>query len=128
MPDPRLSIKAPEWFKSANEQVIGEGSRTVLTVPGRRSGALRSTPLTVHEADGQQYLIGGFPADDWIRNVRAAGQGTLRTDNDIEAVRLVEIDPPDAGTVLRECPRTTPCQRSLNSPGVRGYRSRNSSW
>lgn len=108
MPDPRLSIKPPAWVKSANEQVMQDGSRTVLTVQGRRSGALRRTPLTVHQVGGQRYLIGGLPAADWIRNVRITKQGTLTTSDETEVVRLVELDPAEAGPILRECPRTTP--------------------
>jgi deazaflavin-dependent oxidoreductase (nitroreductase family) len=108
MPDPRLSIKPPAWVRSANEQVLDDGSRPVLTVAGRRSGDPRRTPLTVHEVAGQRYLVGGFPAADWIRNVRAAGQGTLTIAGTAEDVRLVEIDPEDAAAVLRECPRITP--------------------
>jgi deazaflavin-dependent oxidoreductase (nitroreductase family) len=108
MSDSRFSITAPDWAKNANEQVLEEGSRPVLTVPGRRSGTPRRTPLTVHEVDGRRYLIGGFPAADWIRNVRAAGRGTLTVDGTTEPIRLTEIAPADAASVLRECPRTTP--------------------
>jgi deazaflavin-dependent oxidoreductase (nitroreductase family) len=108
MPDPRLAIKAPDWTKKANQQVIDDGSRPVLTVPGRRSGKPRQTPLTVHQVAGRRYLVAGFPAANWIRNVRAAGRGTLTIDGTTEPVQLVEINPEDATTVLRELPRTTP--------------------
>lgn len=79
-----------------------------LSILPQRSGGLRRTPLTVHQVGGQRYLIGGFPAADWIRNVRITTQGTLTTSDETEVVRLVELDPAEAGPILRECPRTTP--------------------
>lgn len=60
----------------------------LLTVPGRRSGRLRTTPLGYFE-DGGGYLVvgsgGGMPEDpDWFKNLRAAptaeveiGRGTF---------------------------------------------------
>ncbi|MEJ3651702.1 nitroreductase family deazaflavin-dependent oxidoreductase [Actinomycetes bacterium KLBMP 9759] len=80
----------------------------VLTVPGRRSGTPRRTPLTVHEQDGQRFVLGGFPAADWIKNVRAAGAGTLSVGDTHERVRLVELDPAEALPVLRAWPSITP--------------------
>lgn len=115
MTDPR-AVGPPAWLKEMNEGLL-ERQRTgtlgfdlpVLTVPGRRSGAPRHTPLTVLEHDGGRYVLGGFPAADWIRNVRAAdGIGTLRTGGVDEPVRLVELSPADAVPILREWPALTP--------------------
>jgi deazaflavin-dependent oxidoreductase (nitroreductase family) len=111
MPDPRLSIKPPEWIKGMNEQLMQDGNvpLDVLLVPGRRSGVPRRTPLTVAELAGQRYVLGGFPAADWIKNVRAAGGGTLtRHDGTTEEVRLVEVDEEEALPVLRAWPSVTP--------------------
>jgi hypothetical protein len=36
----------------------------VLTVPGRKSGKPRSTPLSVLDHEGQRYLLEGFPGAD----------------------------------------------------------------
>jgi deazaflavin-dependent oxidoreductase (nitroreductase family) len=54
----------------------------MLTVPGRRSGQLRSTPLLCVPRDGA-YLVAGsyFGGPDepvWVANLEAAGAGTLR--------------------------------------------------
>jgi deazaflavin-dependent oxidoreductase (nitroreductase family) len=110
MTDPRHSIRPPEWIKSMNEGLAKDGvPLDVLTVPGRRSGAPRSTPLTVAELDGQRYVLGGFPAADWIKNVRAAGGGTLTVHGrPAEEVRLVEVDDAEALAVLRAWPEVTP--------------------
>jgi deazaflavin-dependent oxidoreductase (nitroreductase family) len=102
----------PRWLKPMNKvflalQRTGLGMKElpVLTVPGRKSGKPRSTPLSVLEHEGQRYLLEGFPGADWARNVRAAdGHATLSTGKRREQVRLVELDPQDALPVLRLWP------------------------
>lgn len=108
-------IGPPSWIKEMNEGLMAqerEGTLgfplSVLTVPGRRSGQPRSTPLTVLEKGGQRYVVGGFPAADWIRNVRAAGAGTLTVAGVEERVRLVELDVDEARPIMREWPVVTP--------------------
>jgi deazaflavin-dependent oxidoreductase (nitroreductase family) len=81
----------------------------VLVVPGRRSGLPRRTPLTVYERGAERFVLGGFPAADWIRNVRAAGgRAVLETGGVAEPVRLVELSPAEAEPVLREWPQVSP--------------------
>jgi deazaflavin-dependent oxidoreductase (nitroreductase family) len=102
----------PRWLKPMNKVFLalrrtglGMKELPVLTVPGRRTGKPRSTPLSVLEHEGQRYLLEGFPGADWARNVRAAGgRATLSTVQRREEVRLVELDPQDALPVLRLWP------------------------
>ena len=47
-------------------------SPVVLTVPGRKTGKPRSTPITPMHMDGKRYVVNGYPGADWVRNVRAA--------------------------------------------------------
>jgi deazaflavin-dependent oxidoreductase (nitroreductase family) len=102
----------PRWLKPMNKVFLalrrtglGMKELPVLTVPGRRTGKPRSTPLSVLEHEGQRYLLEGFPGADWARNVRAAGgRATLSTGKRREEVRLVELDPQDALPVLRLWP------------------------
>lgn len=108
-------IGPPTWIKEMNEGLMEQERQgtlgfplSVLTVAGRRSGEPRDTPLTVLEQDGQRYVLGGFPAADWIRNVRAAGRGTLTVAGTAEEVRLVELDAAQARPVLRAWPDVTP--------------------
>jgi deazaflavin-dependent oxidoreductase (nitroreductase family) len=106
----------PRWLKPMNKvllavQRLGLGMKAlpVLTVPGRKSGKPRSTPLSVLEHEGQRYLLEGFPGADWARNVRAAnGLATLTTGKRREPVRLVELDPQEALPVLRAWPVRLP--------------------
>src|SRR5437868_13143554 len=76
--------KPPRWLKPANKVMIAlqklgvpTGPPMVLTVPGRKTGQPRSTPMTPFTVDGQLYTVAGYPGADWERNARAAGAGTL---------------------------------------------------
>lgn len=116
MTDPRTAIGPPPWLKDLNADLMGQQEAgtlpyplPVLVVPGRRSGRPRRTPLTVHERGGERFVLGGFPAADWIRNVRAAGgRAVLETDGVAEPVRLVELAAAEAEPVLREWPQVSP--------------------
>jgi len=106
----------PRWLKPMNRvlmavQRLGLGMKElpVLTVPGRRSGQPRRTPLTVLDLDGKQYLLQGYPSADWVANVRAAGHvGSLSVGKHSERVRLVELGPDEALPVLRAWPVRVP--------------------
>ena len=106
----------PRWLKPMNTvflalRRLGLGMKElpVLTVPGRKSGKPRSTPLSVLELDGQRYLLEGFPGAGWARNVRAAdGLAMLSTGKRREQVRLAELDAQDALPVLRLWPVRLP--------------------
>ena len=68
----------------------------LLTVPGRRTGALYTVPVAYFEHDGKHLVVGtgmgGSKATpQWFRNLTAAGAGRIRVgdqDHDVEA-RLV---------------------------------------
>jgi deazaflavin-dependent oxidoreductase (nitroreductase family) len=115
MTQPRTATP-PRWLKPMNRvfmtmQRLGLGMKDlpVLTVPGRKSGKPRRTPLSVLELDGQRYVLEGFPGADWARNVRAAdGIATLTIGKRRERVRLVELDPQEALPVLRAWPVRLP--------------------
>lgn len=76
------------------------GSR-VLSVPGRVSGEIRSTPVNVLTVDGRRYLVAPRGETQWVLNVRAAGECTLRVGRRIETVRVEELDDRDKPAVLR---------------------------
>jgi deazaflavin-dependent oxidoreductase (nitroreductase family) len=117
----------PRWLKPMNKvflalRRVGLGMKDlpVLTVPGRKSGKPRSTPLSVLEHEEHRYLLEGFPGADWARNVRAAdGRATLTTGKRREQVRLVELEARDALPVLRLWPvRLTDGAKIMADAGV----------
>jgi deazaflavin-dependent oxidoreductase (nitroreductase family) len=67
------------------------GPNGLLTVRGRTSGELRSTPLAIIEADGRRWVWSPWGDVHWVRNLRAAGAATVkvhRTEREVEAVEL----------------------------------------
>jgi deazaflavin-dependent oxidoreductase (nitroreductase family) len=78
------------------------GTNTLLTVPGRKSGMPRTTPVTVIELDGRRYLSSPFGEVDWVRNLRAAGAATLTRGRHSEAISAIELTAEEAAPVLRQ--------------------------
>jgi deazaflavin-dependent oxidoreductase (nitroreductase family) len=52
------------------------GSR-VLEVRGRKTGEPRRTPVNLLTLEGNRYLVAPRGQTQWVRNMRAAGEGTL---------------------------------------------------
>jgi deazaflavin-dependent oxidoreductase (nitroreductase family) len=109
--------RPPWWLKPANKVFIqmsrlgmsfGGESPVVLTVPGRKSGRERSTPVTPMTVDGKQYVVAGFPGADWVANVRAAEQATVARGRHTQRVRMVELSTTDARPILRLFPEEVP--------------------
>ena len=110
-------IRPPWWLKPANKIFVvmsrlgmrfGSESPMVLTVRGRKSGRLRSTPVTPMTIDGKRYVVEGFPGADWAKNVRASGEATLERGRHAEHVRVVELSAEEAKPVLRAFPVEVP--------------------
>ena len=76
---------------------IPTGPAMVLTVPGRKTGKPRSTPMTPFEHDGGLYVVAGYPGADWASNARAAGAGTLSRGRKSRRVKIVELDAAQSG-------------------------------
>lgn len=76
------------------------GSRE-LTVIGRRSGRPRSTVVNLLEVDGERYLVAPRGTTDWVRNLRAAGTGSLRVGRRVEQVAAIELADDAKPEVLR---------------------------
>jgi deazaflavin-dependent oxidoreductase (nitroreductase family) len=66
----------------------------VLEVRGRKSGQVRSTVVNPVEVDGVRYLFSPRGETQWVRNIRAAGEGTLRRGKNRSSFRVEEL--PDA--------------------------------
>ncbi|MFZ1163964.1 nitroreductase family deazaflavin-dependent oxidoreductase [Mycobacterium sp.] len=111
MSDPR----PPRYLKPMNKlmmavQKLGvpTGPAMVLTVPGRKSGKPRRTPMTPFQVDGGLYAVAGYPGADWAANARAAGVGTLSKGRRSRPIRIVELSAAQARPILREYPTQVP--------------------
>jgi deazaflavin-dependent oxidoreductase (nitroreductase family) len=76
------------------------GSR-VLEVRGRTSGEPRRTPVNLLELDGERYLVAPRGETQWVRNLRASGEGRLLLGRRGEPFRAVEVDDEHKVRVLR---------------------------
>ena len=92
---------------------LSDDKTVVLTVSGRNTGAPRSTPVDPMTVDGKRYVVGGFPNADWVQNVRAAGEATLRRGRRQERVKMVELPADQAGPLLRIWPTEVPASVGL---------------
>lgn len=84
------------------------GPIVVLTIPGRVSGKMRSTPVALTVIDGERYVIAYRAHSDWAANARAAGWAMLRRGRSSERVALVELAEAARSDVLREIPAQSP--------------------
>jgi deazaflavin-dependent oxidoreductase (nitroreductase family) len=80
---------------------VSVGGMTLLTTRGRRSGQLRSTPVTIVYYNGQRYITTPFGVVNWVRNLRAAGRATLQVGRRTEAIMATEVATQDAALVLK---------------------------
>jgi deazaflavin-dependent oxidoreductase (nitroreductase family) len=92
---------------------LGLAPRTtmLLTVPGRRTGTPRSTPVTVVEEDGERWLVGPSGPVGWVHNARAAGQVELSRGRHTETVRVTELAPEAAAPILKTYVQRVPITR-----------------
>jgi deazaflavin-dependent oxidoreductase (nitroreductase family) len=83
----------------------------LLTVPGRRSGRPRSTPVILVEEDGKRWLVAPYGPVGWVRNARAAGQVQLSRGRHSETVRLKELAAEAAAPILNAYLERVPITR-----------------
>src|SRR5262249_7984393 len=80
---------------------LGASSRHILTVRGRKTGRLYSTPVDVLVVGGDRWLVAGYGPAGWVRNARAAGEVTLSRGGRSEKFRVEEAATEAAIPVLR---------------------------
>jgi deazaflavin-dependent oxidoreductase (nitroreductase family) len=78
------------------------GPNALLIVRGRKTGLERRVPIAILELDGRRWLQGTFGDVDWVRNLRAAGGGTIVTGKLQQPVRAVELDGDEAVAFFRD--------------------------
>jgi deazaflavin-dependent oxidoreductase (nitroreductase family) len=95
----------PGWIIRLNAALlrrgVAVGAQYLLSIPGRKTGILRSTPVSVITVDGERYIVAAFAGADWVRNARAAGAGTLARGRREEPVTLTELSVDERGPILR---------------------------
>jgi deazaflavin-dependent oxidoreductase (nitroreductase family) len=107
--------KLPRWLKPMNRVFVAlqrlgltMGPVHAITVPGRKSGALRTTPVSLLTVDGERYIVGGSAQADWVKNARAAGSAILTHGRMKERVMLIDLPAEERVPILRAFPRELP--------------------
>ncbi|MCI0709142.1 MAG: nitroreductase family deazaflavin-dependent oxidoreductase [Chloroflexi bacterium] len=77
------------------------GPLRLLSVRGRKSGKIYTTPIALVEEHGDRYLVAPFGEVGWVRNIRASGQGVLRGGRSTEIIRITELNHTDAAPILK---------------------------
>jgi deazaflavin-dependent oxidoreductase (nitroreductase family) len=107
----------PRWLKIVNPMLRTAGRLgvpvAVLTLRGRRTGAVRHTPVSPMDWEAARYLVAGYPTVQWVHNARATGTGTLRVGRRARSVRLHELTAEQARPVLRQFPVRVPSAVSV---------------
>lgn len=99
---------APFFVRVGNRMVgtlvragVPIGNTVLLTVRGRKSGQSYTNPVTILKQEENRYLIAAYGVTSWVRNLRAAGAGTLRHARRTEAIVATELSPQEAAPVLK---------------------------
>jgi len=100
-----------KWLKTANRLVIAlnrfglaVGKQHILSIPGRKTGQLYSTPVSVLTVEGRRYIATGGETQ-WVKNARASGWGYIPRGPKKERIAPVGLPAEARGKVLRVFPR-----------------------
>ena len=76
--------EAPAFIRASNPLTrrllrlgMPMGPNVLLTVRGRTSGLPRSAPVAIAEYGGHHWIIAAYGDVQWVRNLRAAGEGDV---------------------------------------------------
>ena len=89
------------WFRVLTRLGLGASHRHILTVRGRKTGRLHSTPVDVIKSGGERWLVAGYGPANWVLNARAAGEVTLSRGGRSKTYKVEQIGAEDAIPVLR---------------------------
>ena len=89
---------AAKWLTVHGISLLGS---RVLAVRGRRSGEVRTTVVNLFGHEGERYLLAPRGHTQWVRNLRAAGEGELRLGRRRERFVPVEVADADKPPLIR---------------------------
>ena len=80
---------------------LATGTYAILETTGRRSGEPRQTPVNLLTLDGERYLVSPRGHTQWVRNLRASGEGRLLLGRRSEPFTATEVPDDERPRVLR---------------------------
>ncbi len=73
----------------------------MLEVRGRKTGEPRRTPVNLLIVDGARYLVAPRGQTQWVRNMRARGEGRLLVGRRAEEITATEVPDAERPEILR---------------------------
>jgi hypothetical protein len=70
---------------------LGMGGAATLSIPGRTSGETKSVPVIPVDYKRKTYIVSTRGDSEWVRNLRSAGKGTLKTKKGERPFRAKEV-------------------------------------
>jgi deazaflavin-dependent oxidoreductase (nitroreductase family) len=80
---------------------VGLAGSRVLEVRGRKSGEWRRTPVNLLVFEGDRYLVAPRGHTQWVRNMRARGEGRLVLGRRVEEFSATELPDEEKPPLLR---------------------------
>jgi deazaflavin-dependent oxidoreductase (nitroreductase family) len=93
------------------EMGIPMGLNQLMTVRGRKTGTPHTSGVAVIEIAARRWVIGTYGEVNWVRNLRRAGEATIRKGRQTEHVIARELDTEETAMFYREA--FTPYVESL---------------
>ena len=78
------------------------GALALLSVRGRKSGKIYTTPVALVQQGNEQRLVAAFGEVNWVRNLRAAGSAHLIQGRRTQAIEVVELEKREAAPILQQ--------------------------
>ena len=106
---PGPAAGAPWWvtiFSPIARSVLATrfplGFNGLITVPGRKTGVPRTTPVAIINVSGRRWVWAPWGEVNWVRNLRAAGRATIEVRRQTEPVTARELDPAERLVFFRD--------------------------
>jgi deazaflavin-dependent oxidoreductase (nitroreductase family) len=90
---------------------VGPSQRYLLTVVGRRTGTLHTTPVSLVIDGSTRYLVGSYGEVGWVHNARESGVVTLARGGRSERYSVTPLQGSEAAAVLRRYLKLEPITR-----------------
>ncbi|MGD9792960.1 MAG: nitroreductase/quinone reductase family protein [Acidimicrobiia bacterium] len=110
-------VKPPLFVRAVFNKLamkFGIGGAWTLTVRARRSGQSQSIPVLLLEHGGAKYLVSTRGESEWVRNLRAAGGGSLARKGTAMTFGATEVPVSERGPLIE-------AYKVLGGKTVKGY-------
>lgn len=78
------------------------GPNGLITIRGRQSGRLLTTPIAFLDIDGHRWVTSPFGEVQWVRNLRAAREATITVGRREERVKAIPLTEAEAAVLFKD--------------------------